>query len=466
MTDVTLPSPARRESFVARALALFARLPLERLRVGPLADDIRWLLPIAIGAYVVGTTWTWEFPDWRGIPFPPIYLGLVVTFLVAWRRRVGAIGPIAAAAIVAVAAMAMTDVTSVFTQGLRDIGIYVKAGDRWLHGLPIYAQVPIAKAPDDLSNYPFLYPPMTLPMFGVLSQLPFPIAAGAWAAGSAGALVAGLRRVGLEWRWCLLLFAWPPVFQGLWVGNVAVPLFLFFAIAPWRPSTLGIGPIFKIYSGIEGLWLLRREHWRSLAIAILGLLAAVAVTLPLVGVASWADWLGGLQAYQVSQHLVPNLYGFGLARYVPWIAFVVVAAIVLVLAIRTRDSRDQLARLGVATVTGSPSLFSHGFLVTLPAMFRLGTPWFWLAFGVTACAPGLAWFLVIALLVASWYLPALRKEAVADAWHPLGATVEPWPSAPWPSPPEPELDPEPNAPAPGPAPGPAAAPVTVAQPEV
>src|SRR5438094_9320247 len=120
MTDVTLPSPARRESFVARALALFARLPLERLRVGPLADDIRWLLPIAIGTYVVGTTWTWEFPDWRGIPFPPIYLGLVVTLLVAWRRRVGAIGPIAAAASVAGAAMAVTGGAAVCHKGLRD----------------------------------------------------------------------------------------------------------------------------------------------------------------------------------------------------------------------------------------------------------------------------------------------------------------------------------------------------------
>src|SRR5438552_5488993 len=147
MTDVTLPSAARRESFVARALALFARLPLDRLRVGPLADDIRWLLPIAIGAYVVGTTWTWEFPDWRGIPFPPIYLGLVVTFLVAWRRRVGAIGPIAAAAIVAVGAMAMTDVTSVFTHWLRDSGIYAKAGDRRLHGSLFFGDVTIDKAP-------------------------------------------------------------------------------------------------------------------------------------------------------------------------------------------------------------------------------------------------------------------------------------------------------------------------------
>jgi hypothetical protein len=433
MTDVTLPSPARREALLARVLALLERLPLDRLRVGPLADDLRWLLPIGLGAYVLGTTWTWEFPDWRGIPFPPVFLGLVVTGLVGWRWRLGAVGPIAGAAIVALTAMAMTDVAAFFTQGLRDVGIYLKAGERWLAGLPVYDQVPIAVAPADLSNYPFLYPPLTLPLFGALSLLPFPIATATWLGASAAALVAGLRRVGLDWRWCIAIFAWPPVVQGLWVGNVAVPLFLFFAIAPWRPSALGVGPIFKVYSGIAGLWLLHREHWRSLAVAILGVLAAVLLTLPLVGVGSWIDWLGGLQAYQVSQRLLPNLYGFGLARYVPWVVFVLVAGVVLLLAIRVRNGRDQLARLGVATVSGSPSLFSHGFLVTLPAMFRLDTPWFWLAFGITSCAPGLAWFAVIGLLVVSWYVPALRKRPVADPWHPLGAAAEPWPTAPPPA---------------------------------
>jgi Glycosyltransferase family 87 len=416
MTHVALPLPALRA--------------VERLRFGLLAGDLRWLLPAGLVAYVLGVTWTWEFPDWHGIPFPPLFLGLMVAALVAWRWRVGPIGPITAAAIVALTAMAMTDVAAFFTQGARDIGIYLKAGDRWLAGLPVYEQTPIDKAPADLSNYPFLYPPLTLPLFGALSLLPFPVAVGGWAAVSAGALLAGLRRVGLDWRWCAVIFAWPPVVQGLWVGNVAVPLFLFFAIAPWRPAALAVGPIFKVYSGLAGLWLLRREHWRSLAIAVFAVVAGVALTLPLVGVDQWRDWLGGLQTYQVSQQLLRNLYGFGLAGYVPSVVFLAIAAVVLVLALRARDRRDQLARLGVATVTGSPSLFSHGFLVNLPAMFRLDTPWFWLAFGVTSCAPGLAWFGVIALLVVSWFVPALRKRPVEDAWHPLGGAAEPWPSAP------------------------------------
>ncbi|HEY0443207.1 MAG TPA: glycosyltransferase family 87 protein [Candidatus Limnocylindrales bacterium] len=399
-------------------------------RVGPLADDGRWIVPFALIAYVLGTTWSWEFPDYHGIPFPPIWLALACGSLIAWRVRRGAIGPIAAAAIVAVTAMLMTDVASVWTQGIRDIEIYLKAGVRWLDGAPVYMRVPLGVAPADLSNYPFLYPPVTLPLFGALGALPEPLAVGIWLTASLGALLAGLRWVGLRWRWCLLLLLWPPIVQGLWVGNVAVPLFAFFAIAPWRPGALAVGPIFKVYSGLASLWLLRREHWRELAAAVVAVAAITAASLLIVDVRLWSDWLTGLQVYQESQRLLPNLYGFGLARYMPFVVFAAIAAVVLILALRAAGRRDQLGRLGVATVVGSPSLFSHGFLVALPAMFRLDTAWFWLAFGITACAPGPAWFGALVIVVASWFVPAMRKRDAADDWHPLGAAPRPWPNAP------------------------------------
>jgi hypothetical protein len=80
-------------------------------------------------------------------------------------------------------------------------------------------------------------------------------------------------------------------------------------------------------------------------------------------------------------------------------------------------------------VVGSPSLFSHGWLVALPALSRLDTAWYWLAFGLTACSPGMAWFLALLIVAASWFMPALRKRPGSDAWHPLGAADEPWPQA-------------------------------------
>ena len=396
----------------------------------PVADDRRWLLPIGLALYVLGSTWSWNFPNWQGIPFPAAWLGVAGPALLVWQRRRAGLDPIAAAAIVAISAMVLTDVTLFWTQALRDFELYVKAGDRWLAGGRVYMNVPLAATPEDLSNYPFLYPPVTLPLFAGLALIPFPVAAGLWLGVSVAALLAGLRWIGLSWRWGLLILAWPPVAQGLLVGNVAIPLFALFAIAPWCAAVLAIPPIFKLYSAIAALWLLRREHWRSAALGGVGVVGACVATLPLVGPQLWVDWVGGLQVYQVSLQLLPDkLYGYGLARYMPLVAFLVIATAVTVLALRARGRREQLARLGVATVTGSPSLFAHGYLVAFPAMLRLETPWFWLAFGLTACAPGPAWFAAIAVLVASWFDPRLRKKRGFDPYHPLGAAGAAWPGA-------------------------------------
>jgi hypothetical protein len=115
-----------------------------------------------------------------------------------------------------------------------------------------------------------------------------------------------------------------------------------------------------------------------------------------------------------------------------------------VMALRARERREQLSRLGVATVVASPSLFGHGWLVALPAMFRLETLTLWLVLGITACAPGLAWFVGLVIVVLSWYLPSLRKQEGADPWHPLGSAAAPWPETDGGSPAEPDLRWEPS----------------------
>ena len=231
----------------------WSRAPTAAMRA--VASDPRWLVPLVLAAYVLATTWTWNFPNWEGIPFPPLWLTIAALCLLAWRRVRGRLDPVPAAAIVAVTAMLTTDVTVFWSQPLRDLTLYLKAGDAWLAGAPVYSSVPLATKPDDLSNYPFLYPPVTLPLFGALSAMPLPAAAALWLAASVAAVVGGLRLVGVRWRWCLLMLAWPPITQGLFVGNVAVPLFALFAGAVARPALLVVPPIFKLYSGIAALWL-------------------------------------------------------------------------------------------------------------------------------------------------------------------------------------------------------------------
>ena len=398
--------------------------------VRSIVDEPRWLVPLALAVYVLAVTWTWEFPNHQGIPFPPVWLGSAVVVLALWHRLGRSFGPVSVAAIVVVTAMLATDVTLFWSQSLRDLQLYLKAGDIWSNGGSVYSQVPLVARPVDLSNYPFLYPPVTLPLFGALSALPWPVAAGLWLGGSLAAVLFGLRCVGLGWRWCVLLIAWPPVAQGLYVGNVALPLFALFAAAVARPALMAIPPIFKLYSGVAALWLLRREHLRDLLVGGTLVAGVLLLSIPVMGLDLWLAWFGGLQTYQVSQRLLPEfLYGFGLGRYLPLMALAVLAAVVTVMALRAPERREQLSRLGVATVVASPSLFSHGWLVALPAFLRLDTIWFWLAFGITACSPGLAWFAALLLVGASWYVPAMRKTQVADAWHPLGPGLMAWPGA-------------------------------------
>jgi hypothetical protein len=146
------------------------------------------------------------------------------------------------------------------------------------------------------------------------------------------------------------------------------------------------------------------------------LLAGVAIvvglalaTLPLTGLDRWREWLAGLDWFRASQPLLPgSLYGLGLARYVPFVVFVGVAVVVVLAALRSRGLVG-LERLGVATIVASPSLYAHGLIVAVPALLRLDLPWLWLVLGITSVAPGIGWWAAIALIVASWFVPALQR---------------------------------------------------------
>ena len=370
-----------------------------------------WLLAAGLCAYIVIATRDWHLPTEGGVSFPPTWALVVAVGLLIWWWRAGRPTPVTVMAVAAVTGMLLTDVTSFWSQGLRDWHLYLKAGEHLLGGQPVYLDTLFTRRPDDLTNYPFLYPPPTLPLFALLSLPPRILADMAWLAFSIGAAAWAFRRLGVGWRWMLVFLVWPPFEQGIYVGNVAIPLFALFVAAPIFGAGLVVSAVFKLYSGVAVLWLPRERHWRDLAIGV-GLVAAWAlVTLPFVGIDRWAEWIRSLGLYRESQALLPgSLVGMGLARIVPDWAAIALGLLVVVLALRARGE-EGLWRLGVATVIAAPSLYSHGYVMAVPAILRLRTAVLWLVLGITSVEPGFQWFAALGIVIASWYVPALRREA-------------------------------------------------------
>jgi hypothetical protein len=395
----------------------------------------------ALAAEIVFVTRSTDFPNGSGIPYWVVWIGATAvtlgggTALVARLRPARPrLRPVEALAAIAVVAMVLTDVTMAW-QPLRDLAIYLDAGHHFLDGAPVYTQTPLTAQPVDRSLYPFVYPPCTLPLFALLAALPGPIAGAIWVAGSAGLALAAMRLFGLPRRWLLPVLLWPPFFEGLWVGNVAMPALAFFALAPWLGAGLLLGAVFKSYTGLAALWLVRERCWAQAEAGLLILLGLVVATLPFTGLGLWSDWLGGLSAYQTSQGLVPALYGFGLARFMPFALYAVLAVLALLGALRPRGL-ESLARLGTATVVASPSLFGHGLLMAVPSILSLRAPWLWLAVGLLSTPDGLPWWLAVAVVAASWALPGLRNAPAGgsaeslpagEPLHPLGTGQRPWP---------------------------------------
>jgi len=386
----------------------------------------------------------WALPQPGGIAFVPVYLLAIALGTIAVRFVTGAAPPIAVLVVAVVVGMVLTDITLFPTQAFRDLGIYVKAGEHYLAGTPVYDTGLTTSVPPDRTDYPYLYPPLTLPFFAVLAQLPTVVTRIAWTGACAVAILVAFRLVGIRPRWWLPLLAWPPVFQGLYVGNVAVPAALLFAAGPWFGAGLVVASAFKAYSALAVLWLVREARWRQIALGVAILVVVALATLPLTGVALWRDWIAGLAAFRESQPLLQNsLYGAAVMRYVPFVVAVAIAAIAVGAALLARRT-EGLARFGVATVVASPSVYAHGFIVALPAIATLRLRWAWLAIGLTTISPGgLNTWAAVVLVAVSWVLLVLRRPAVTlppagvegrggevASWDLLGGAARPWPTAP------------------------------------
>jgi hypothetical protein len=268
-----------------------------------------------------------------------------------------------------------------------DVVIPLRAAARWLAGGQPY----LASSFQAGSGYdvPYLYPPLFLPPFAVLAQLPWvPVIVAVNVLCALAAIVA-LRRLGLPVWLVALAFVWPPVAGTIQGGNLQLPLFAAFVLVYWaaprrpfrsepripgqdgRPALAdgllaGIIPAVKVSQAHAWVGLLRLRPRAALAgLAALAILAVA--MLPLTGIGLWQDWLA-----QSARAADPAwaLAGAGLTGGLPPMVTLGVAVLSMAACLVVPPARAGLW-IGLLTTIGAPSLRMYGLLLIIPAMLEI-----------------------------------------------------------------------------------------------
>ena len=407
--------------------AVFVRAGLGRAGLGR-ADSGRGFVRAALGPTAVAVYALSQFAGTSPYGFGGLVwaalVGLGVAAIVVVRRSITATQLMA---LEVLAGSLLRDCQFSTSDPLRDLNLYLHAGSQFLAGAPVYTTLAMHHYPYG-AYLPFLYAPPALPVFAVLSVLPFWLVGSVWLGLSVAAVVYSLRAFGLSWHWALIALLWPPIEEGLFVGNVAIPVLLLLALAPRYGELLGLGAIFKPQNGIIWLWLVRQRAWRRVVTGVALTAAVVVLTLPLTGIGMWSEWIRALAAYQRSQEIEPTFYGIGLGRWLPELVLIPLAAGVVCAAL-LRRGRKGLARLGLASVVASPSLWIHGFVFAIPEFLRLRGQWFWLTVGLCAFGRWPGPQIAIVMVVAGWFVGPrvsslterfLPRATAGPTIHPLG----------------------------------------------
>lgn len=330
------------------------------------------------------------------------------------------------------------DIPRLQVSPLRDIRLYLDAGATALHGVSPYITAPITSIADP-EKLPFVYPPFTIPLFELLAAIPRPLAIVIWEAGSIAAVLAAFWLLGVRGRWLLVLLAWPAAAVGIAVGNVASYTFLLYVLGFRVGAALVLSGVFKFQSVIPALWLVLQRRWREIGVGLAVIAAAIVITLPIAGLGMWTAWPPALGFFNQSLQHFPKLEGSAVQRAFGPIVAVAVTVVAVVFAGLARG-RQSLARFGLASIIGSPTLYTHGLAPLLPGALFLGPELVWFFLGLGRWSPGFgipsAWlamaFAGLALLVVradDLRLPTDLSDARLDV-HPAGATGQVWPARP------------------------------------
>jgi hypothetical protein len=313
-----------------------------------------------------------------------------------------------------------------------DVVIPLRAAARWLAGGQPYLAESFQAGPG--YDVPYLYPPIFLPPFAVLAQLPWVAVIVAVNIACAGAAILALRRLALPMWLVAVAFLWPPVSGTIQGGNLQLPLFAAFTWLYWaaprrpfrpepripggdRPALAdgllaGIIPAVKVSQAHAWVALLRLRPRAALGgLAALALLAAL--ILPITGIGLWGEWLA-----QSERAADPtwSLAGAGLTSGLPPIVTLGVAIASMVACLFVPPARAGLW-IGILTTIGAPSLRMYGLLMLIPAMLEIRRELALLAAILVATYTAEGMWLGIALVTGANLLaprfPAVR-EPVAD----------------------------------------------------
>jgi hypothetical protein len=127
-----------------------------------------------------------------------------------------------------------------------DMEIPLRAAERWLAGQPPYLASAFTSEPG--ATQPFLYPPYVLPLFAALSELPRWLVGSVAVIGMLGAAIVACRQLGIPWLWLPVVLTWPPFDEAIFGANVQMLLFaafvfLFYKVAAdrWSPANRNLG---------------------------------------------------------------------------------------------------------------------------------------------------------------------------------------------------------------------------------
>ena len=309
-----------------------------------------------------------------------------------------------------------------------DFAAYHGAASRLADGLGLYAARSLSGPFEPTSAGLYLYPPPFAVGMLPLAAVPLESATAAWYVFHVLALAAACALLPVRpvirvagFAVTALAFA---VVRDLALGNVSVMLLVPLAIT-WRwldrPAgslamalTIAVKPTTAIYLA---WWALRRRWW-ALGWCLAGGAVILLVTLPLVGVQSYLDYLtmlrnvSGVTGAPGNLDLGSTMVRLGLTEPLPTLAYLggVIAAAVAVIASLRRDREvGFMVTLG-ASLLLSPLLWDHYLAaLLLPATFlaQRGRPW-------ALLLPLLTWLPAVALpavVLAAMLLPFLARDA-------------------------------------------------------